>query len=1070
MSRLRMFCWLRPALPAAARFQPCLLVVLGAVLAIPATAWAQQVNPQLYSGMRWRLIGPFRGGRVTAVAGIPGNPAVYYMGTPGGGVWKTEDGGRVWKPIFDSVPVASIGALALAPSNPSILYVGTGEQTDGNGVYKSNDGGLTWVHLGLAETKFINSVLVDPRNPDAVLVGAWGQPAVESAARGVFRSLDGGKTWTQVLHKDNRTGVADMCLDPGDHQVVFAALMAQPGAGAPPKKPEQDGWIYKSTDGGASWKPLPEKGLPAETRGRIGVAVAPGSGGPQVFAIMRQGLFRSDDGGESWRRITTDPRVVGSSYFSKVFVDPRNPRTVYVMQTSMYRSTDGGETFISFKGAPGGDDYHQMWIDPADSQHMILGVDQGATISLDGGRTWSSWFNQPTGQFYNVVTDNQFPYHVYAEQQDSGTAAVPSRSDYGEITYRDWFSVGGFEFGYIAPDPRHPNIVFTAGWYHTVLRFDKTTGGIHVVFTPGQKYRSGNEAPLVFSPLHPDTLFYATQFVMKTTDGGANWQAISPDLTTAPGAAGEESESPRAAAARVITALAPSSVDAGVLWAGTNQGLIYRTQDGGADWSNATPVGLPAKAHVRILEASHFDSAAAYAAVFAPPDEHPYFYRTRDAGKTWQAIVAGLPEQGIARTVREDPVRRGLLYAGTQDAVYVSFDDGDHWQSLQLNLPTATVRDLAVHGDDLVAATYGRALWILDNVTPLRQAGADVAAAEAHLYQPAKALRIRWDNDQETPLPPEVPAGQNPPDGAMIDYFLRSQPAGEISLEIRDERGQLVRRYTSQPPPAETLPYNVPEYWFAPPAVLSKKAGMNRFVWDLRYPSPRAMAFSYYGGKLDYVEMTMVDNAIAGETPRHQPAGALALPGRYQVSLEIAGKKYSQWLTVEMDPRIPATRADLEAQFALARQLGEWLAATEAGYNGVSALRAAIAGRQKGLPESGTSGAANGLEKDAADSLSRLDKEATQLETGSRAEPGFGALNRDMARLFAMVEAGDLRPSESVRAAAAELCAAQTKAFERWAKLNATDVPAASRLLEKYQSAAIPSAPPLAVPACGRQQ
>jgi photosystem II stability/assembly factor-like uncharacterized protein len=1053
-------------------------VLLALVLLGAAAATAQQVNPEQYSGLRWRLIGPHRGGRVTAVAGIPGNPAVYYMGTPGGGVWKTEDGGGVWKAIFDSVPVASIGALALAPSNPQIVYVGTGEQTEGRGVYKSRDGGATWTNVGLEDTKLITAVLVDPRNPDVVLVGArgpWGgpgAPAPASPARGVFRTLDGGRTWNKVLYKDEHTGVVDMCFDPNDQRVVYAALLhAGPGLGQARAKGEQDGWIYKSTDGGATWKPLSAQGLPTASRGRIGVAVAPGNRGQRVFAIMTQGLFRSGDAGATWRQVTKDPRVVGSGYFSRVFVDPRDAQTVYVVETSLYRSQDGGETFVSYKGAPGGDDYHVMWIDPEDSRRMILGVDQGATISLDGGRTWSSWFNQPTGQFYNVITDNQFPYHVYAEQQDSGTAAVPNRSDYGEITYRDWFSVGGMEFGYIAPDPLHPNIVFTAGWYHTVLRYDKTTGGIHVVFVPGEKYRSSNEAPLVFSPLHPETLYYATQYVLKSTDSGASWQRISPDLAAAPssekkkegagpaGAAEEAEEQAAPPGQRYITALAPSPLDAGLLWAGTNQGLIHLTHDAGANWRNVTPADLPAKSHVRILEASHHDPGAAYAAVFAGGDSHPYLYRTRDAGKSWQKIVTGLAEWGIARTVREDPVRRGLLYAGTETGVYVSFDDGDHWQSLQLNLPVASVRDLAVHGNDLAAATYGRALWILDNITPLRQAGYEVSKADVFLYQPATAMRIRWDNDQETPLPPEFPGAKNPPDGAIIDYYLKDAPAGEIALEIRDAKGNLVRRYSSAPPPAETLRYNVPEYWFAPPAVLASKPGMNRFVWDLRYPEPPALAFSYYGGKLDYVEMTMVDNAIAAETPRHQPVGALVVPGHYEVTLEAGGKKDRRPLDVVLDPRIPASPSDLEEQFALARQIERLMAATSSGYESVTALRAAIAERQKALPPGDPA-------KEAAGALAALDKSAASLEVGTTAEPGFGAVNRDAARLFTLVEAGDLRPSESVRDTAAELCAAHSKALERWGKLNAETLPAVNALLEKHQLGRISSGSLPGLPVC----
>ena len=549
---------------------------------------AQQANapvdPSLYSAMRWRLIGPYRAGRVSAVAGIPGNPAVYYMGTPGGGLWKTTDGGRVWKPIFDQEAVASIGAVAIAPSNADIVYVGTGEQTVGNGMYKSTDAGATWTHIGLEDTKYISAVVVDPRDPNIVVVGVLGHPILGTAAaqaktRGVYKTTDGGKSWTKTLYKDDMAGISDMVVDPNNPRVLYAAMWRPRDFRAPPepgKEKEQTAWIYKSTDEGATWKQLPGTGFPADPLERVGLAVAPGDRGRRVFVIAAPGLFRSDDAGETWRKITPDPRITGNQYICHVYVDPRNPDVVYVMQTTTYRSTDGGQTFVAYKGAPGGDDYHVLWIDPQNSDRMFLGVDQGGIISVDGGKTWSTWYNQPTGQFYHVITDNQFPYVAYAPQQDSGTVAVPSRSDFGEISYRDWFSIGGFEFCYIAPDPLNPNIVYSGGWYGSVVRFDKVTGQITHVFIRGSKYRAAQMPPLVFSPQDPHTLYLGTQYAMKTQNGGDSWQVISPDLTNRSASAGaEQKPGERPVSSRAaITSIAPSTLQPGVLWAGTSNGIV----------------------------------------------------------------------------------------------------------------------------------------------------------------------------------------------------------------------------------------------------------------------------------------------------------------------------------------------------------------------------------------------------------------------------------------------------------------------------------------------------------------
>ncbi len=1032
------------------------------VLFLPVPAGALQLNPNLFDAMRWRMIGPYRSGRVTAVAGISGQPAIYYMGTPGGGVWKTTDGGRLWQPIFDQEHVASIGALAVSPSSPNIIYVGTGEQTSGNGVYKSTNAGMTWTQLGLEKTRVISSVLVDPQNPKIVLVAAAGEfnigphsSATSDTTRGIFKSVDAGKTWTRVLFKDDSTGVFDLCFDPGNSQVLYATLWhpVRRYPGQPPAKTYSG--IYKSEDEGSTWHEITGHGLPAGSKGRIGVAVAPGHQGQRVFAIMNQGLYRSDDGGGAWQKITQDPRVLGNGYFSRVFVDPQNPDIVFVMQTSVYRSTDGGKTFAAYVGAPSGDDFHVLWIDPKNDQRMILGVDQGAIVSRDGGETWSSWYNQPTGQFYHVSTSNTFPYFVFAAQQDSGTVAVANRSDYGEISFRDWFSVGGFEDGAIEADPTDPNIIYSGGWYGTVLRFDKVTGQYATVFERGSKYRTGPADPLEFSPQDQHTLYLGTQHVLKTANGGMTWQEISPDLTLKP-----RKDPKKKPAKGVIVTLALSPVNAGVMWAGTSTGLIQLTEDGGTHWTNVTPAEIPAHATINIIDASHYDAGAAYAAVTDYQGSQPYIFRTHDSGKTWQKIIYGLPAGSWIRVVREDPVRKGLLYAGTMTGVYVSFDDGDHWQSLQLNLPTATVTDLAIHGNDLVASTFGRALWILDDLSPLRQASAQVESSNVLFYRPRTALRVRWDENQDTPLPRETPVGQNPPDGAILDYYLKSAPSGELTLKILDTHGRLVHEYSSTPPPPETSLANAPSYWFAPPAVLSKNPGMNRFVWNLRYPHPATLRYSYYGMHLNYTEYTLTDHAIPGETPVHQPQGPLVVPGRYTAVLNVNGQEYRQAVTVKLDPRIHTSQGDLEQQLALDQAVVNGMSPSFASYHRVVSLSSALTRLQKSIPT-------NKKAKKASDAASALQKSLEAIETGTAKAPGFGPVNRDLARLATSVESADVRPSDAVRASVKETCRALSQDFTEWQRVNSQDLPALNGMLAKFQLAALPVTATAAQSGCG---
>jgi photosystem II stability/assembly factor-like uncharacterized protein len=1016
------------------RFVRFLLVSFSTVT-ITTVALAQQYNPDSFSAMKWRLVGPHRGGRVTAVAGIPGKPAIYYFGTPGGGVWKTTDGGRVWKPIFDDAHVASIGALALAPSNPNIVYVGTGEETAGNGVYKSTDGGKTWTYIGLRETRYISQIIVDPRDPNVVLVSARDY-FLAGPARGIFKTTDGGKTWNKVFFKDDKTSVVEMVAAPDDSSIVYAATYTLQIDPNNRRALGSDSQIYKSTDAGTTWQQLGAAGMPETGRGTIGLAVAPGTNGKRVYAIINSGFFRSDDGGANWQRSTTDPRITGSTFFGKTYTDPRNPDVVYVMQTSMYRSTDGGKTFESYKGAPSGEDQHVLWIDPDDPQRMILGSDQGAIVSLDGGHTWTDWFTQPTGQFYHVTTDDGFPYRAYAAQQDSGSVAVLSRSDFGMITYRDWFSTGAFESGYIAPDPTNSNLVYSVGWYGSVFRLDRTTGQISTVFAPGAKYRYTWETPLIFSPRDPKTMYLGMQYVLKTNDGAQTWAEISPDLTM---------KNPSEKAVGVIQTIAPSAAQAGEIWVGTSTGLVQLTRDNGASWNNVTPAALPGRLEIRLIEASAVDAETAYVIAAAFGDSNPYIYRTHDAGKTWQKIVTGLPESSIARVVREDPVRKGLLYAGTETGAYISFDGGDRWQPLQLNLPTTSVRDLNVHGNDLVAATYGRGLWILDDLSPLRQINAEMPAGNAYLFKPATAVRVRWDNHPDTPLPADTSAGENPPEGAIIYYSLKSVPK-VITLQIRDEPGTVIRGFSNKSSPRDETPKNVPDYWFASPEVLNTRTGLNRFVWNLEWPYPYALAYSFRGRHLDYIEYTLPDHAVAGKTPRNQPPGPLAVPGNYEVVLTVDGKTYRQPLIVTLDPRVRVAPGDLEAQLNLARMIDAWMNASYHSYNEVSALRASLAAAQKAL-------AGNSQAKEVSGAVQVLDKELGEIQDGTNAAPGFGSVNRDVARFVTMIQSGDLRPAKSIIENAAPSCEALKNDLARWRKINAETLPALNNLLKQNKLA-----------------
>ncbi|MDP9147451.1 MAG: hypothetical protein M3N22_07305, partial [Acidobacteriota bacterium] len=830
--------------------------VTGGRLSISAAAdTAQHFDPKLFQGLRWRSIGPHRGGRSLAVTGVRGQPELFYFGSVGGGIWRTNDAGRTWNPIFDSQPIASIGAIAVAPSNPNVIYVGSGEadmRSDisyGDGMYKSIDAGKTWTHIGLDDSRQIARILVDPADPNRLFVAALGHAYGPNAERGVFRSKDGGATWQRVLFHDENTGAIDLAFEPGNTSVLYAALLQTrrpPWNVYPPSKGPGSG-LYRSADGGEHWEEIHGHGFPAEELGRIGIAFAP-SNPRRIYLIVDAkagGLYRSDDGGQNWQLMSQDKRIWQRGwYFEEVTVDPKDTDTLYVPNTSLYRSRDGGKTFAAFKGAPGGDDYHQLWIDPDEPRRMILGTDQGTIITLNGGETWSSWYNQPTGQFYHVSTDNRFPYWVYGAQQDSGSAATPSRGKYRALNFHDWRPISaGDENGYIAPDPENPGTIFGGFVERQDLNNEQRVQTPPTLAQTGE-YRRTWTLPLVFSPLDPHVLYFGSQKLFRTMNGGNSWEAISPDLTRedpgtppnldAPTVAGGKTEKRRG----VIYTIAPSPERKGQIWAGTDDGLIQLTQDEGRTWSNVTPAEIAPWSKVTLIEASHFDAGTAYAAIdrHRLDDLHPYLYRTRDFGKTWQLVTANIPEGNFLNCVREDPVRKGLLYACAEKGAFISFDDGDHWQSLELNLPVTSVRDLVVHKDDVVIATHGRSFWILDDVTPLRQINAQVADSEMWLFKPQTAYRVRPGSDQGTPVPFDEPQTSTPSDGAVLDYFLKEDESA-LQLEILNDKGGLVRRFASDAalPKTKAEELEFPMTWVHDPQPLQATAGMHRFVWDLHY-------------------------------------------------------------------------------------------------------------------------------------------------------------------------------------------------------------------------------------------
>ncbi len=1073
------------------------------------------INPSLYSGLVWRNIGPFRGGRVSAVTGVVGQPGVFYIGLPLGGVWKTTGAGTTWYPIFDDVKEASsVGSVQVAPSDPNVIYVGMGDLVtggginEGNGVYKSTDAGKTWKHLGLDDSKQIPSILVDPKDPNLVLLAAQGNIHTFTHTRGVFRSTDGGQNWKQTLYVDSTTGAQEIAWA-YDHPSVMLATTVRhytaPGArgggggggGAAAQQGPTGTMLFKSTDEGQTWKEISGHGLPPNMAGRTSIAVAMNTNSQRMFVIGNFGFFRSDDGGENWRQMAAnDTRIRNgqNGYNCGVYVDPQNPDLVYTINTSSFISHDGGNTFTGFKGAPGGDDPQQMWIDPTDGKRMLLGVDQGATISLDGGLTWSSWYNQATDQVYHISTDNSFPYWVYATQQDAGSIATRSRGDLGAITPLDWYPTAGYEFGSIVADPLNPKIVYAGGPGGGIVKITYPSGqwiNVSPNVDASDALRKVGNQPILWSPTNQHELLVGFQYLMATTDGGMRWKKLSPDLGLSDSAAAAEAVAARAGGGRAgrggrgggggggrgaaaggsIESFSPSTMSSGIIWVGTNNGLIKLTRNHGTTWRDVSIADLPnaSRADISGIDASHTDSATAYVAIdyHTSGDYMPYFYRTHDFGKTWMKIVNGMrtdqPSGSFGRVIRADTKKAGLLFAGTESSMYVSFNDGDDWESLMLNLPNTSYRDIVIKDNDLVIGTYGRSMWILDDYSPLRQLTPAIAAEPAHLFKPGDAIRIRRNVNGDTPFPPEVPHALNPPTGALVYYYLSAKPSSNVTLEVQDAAGKVIRHYSSASiAPLTEPPLPVPNHWIETPRPMPAESGTNRINWNIRYDSPPAFAHSY------------AINANEGETPA-SPEGPLALPGTYTLKLTADGKSYSQTVNVKNDPRSPASASDLRAQHELQMKLYEGAKTAYAGYEQVTAVRNALAAIQKSNPPP---------PPDVATAIAALD---TRLVAAAGAQPGqrgrgasagnpgpvpeppaFGTLNGTMVRQLETLDSGDMAPNDPQNRAFIASCNELHGRIASWMGMNTKELVDLNALLSKngIKPVTLAKASELEMPVC----
>jgi photosystem II stability/assembly factor-like uncharacterized protein len=1002
----------------------------GAAVAVTLVvgAFAADAQQDFSSMLRWRNIGPFRGGRVRAICGVPSQPNVFYFAQVNGGVFKTTDYGRTWQPIFDDQPTGSVGAIAVATSDPNVIYVGSGEGLHrpdlsvGDGIYKSIDAGKTWTHLGLRDGQQIAAIAVDPKNADRLLVAVAGHPYGPNEERGVYLSTDGGKSFAKTLAKDENTGAADVQIDPTNPDVVYAALWeAREGPWENGSWNGTGGGIFKSTDGGKTWKQL-TNGLPPDiVQANLGIAASAPQTLVAAVATQKAGkLYRSEDGGESWRLATEDDRPgarIGGGDLPLIRIDPQQANVVYSASVVCWKSIDGGKTWEGWRGAPGGDDYQNVWINPTNSDVIFLGSDQGAIVTVNGGASWSSWYNQSTAQLYHVAADNAFPYRLYSGQQESGSVGITSRGSDGAISFRDWRPVAAEEYGYVAPDPLDPDIIYGG----KLTRYDRRTHQAQSILPKpfrSDEFRMVRTQPVLFSPLDPHLLFFAANTLWQTPDGGQHWTQISPDLTRktfdVPASVGKYASQPSAQPRQrgVIYAVAPSPLEKNRIWAGTDDGLIHLTTDGGKTWQDVTPASLSPWQKVSVMDASHFDANTAYAAVntIRLDDLRPHIYRTNDGGKIWKEIVRGIPENENVNVVREDPKRRGLLFAGTERAVYVSFDDGENWRSLRLNMPATSVRDLILKDDDIAVATHGRGFWILDNITALRQP--DARGADTLLFKPQAAIRVRWNLNTDTPLPPDEPVGENPPEGAMIDYRLAPNVSGTVTLEIKDGKGAIVRRYASNDPaPAPDPKLKIPRYWVRPPQTLAATTGLHRFFWDMHHEPLKDVDPAY--------PMTAVFEKTAP-----QPTGPWALPGEYSVVLSAGGKTFTQPLSVKMDPRLKVSGAALAKHFELSKALYDTRVTLEPIGKSFDALVAALAKAKEK--------AANQPIKEKIEAFhQKLEEFADPARVRAGQSLELDVLSK-AGSLFGDLQEVDAAPTPAIEAAAVALQEQARGAIERW--------------------------------------
>lgn len=991
-------------------------------------ALAAQVPEVLLTDLKWRCIGPHRGGRTVGAVGVPQQPNVFYIGVNNGGVWKTTDYGRTWNPIFDEQPTGSIGDVAVAPSNPNIIYAGSGEGLQrpdlsvGDGIYKSTDAGKTWKKTGLAKAQQIGGLAIDPKDENRVFAAALGHPYGPNEERGVYRTVNGGQSWERVLFIDENTGAIQVTIDPNNSNIVFADLWA--GRLAPWENGVWNGpnsGLYKSTDGGNTWKKI-TRGLPttAQGLGRIGFCIAP-SDSRRMYATVdagkEGGIYRSDDAGESWYRIQTDQRLWSrGSDFAEVKVDPGNPDIVYSANVVTWKSTDGGKNWSAFRGAPGGDDYHRIWINPDNPQIILLAGDQGAIITVNGGETFSSWYNQPTAQFYHVITDNEFPYNVYGGQQESGSVGIASRGNDGSIGIREWHPVGVEEYGYVAPDPLNPHLIYGG----KITRYDKRTGQVQNIAPEAVRsgqFRFLRTAPVIFSPADPHILFFAGNVLFKTTNGGQSWEQISPDLSREQWDIPENvgiyntEELKKMKRRGVIYTVAPSPLNANLIWCGTDDGLIHVTRDGGETWKNVTPPGLGSWSKVSLMEASRYSEGTAYAAVnrIRCSDMRPHIYKTTDGGQSWKEIVSGLPYDPI-NAVREDPKTRGLLYAGSERAVYFSLDDGENWQSLRFNMPATSIRDLVIKDDDIVVGTHGRSFWILDNISRLRQVSNFGKQSNswpvAALFKPATAYRVRWNQNTDTPIPQEEAAGANPPDGAMIEYYM-GKGVNRVSLEIFDESNQLVRRFSNTDTAYAIPDVNIPHYWIRPQQILSAEAGTHRFIWDLKY-EPLNIPPSY-----------PISATYKNTAP--EPTAPWVLPGRYTLRLTANEAVFETFLEVKMDPRVNTSISDLKLQHRLSM-----LAYNNS--NQLNRLSRQISGMRNWMKAQSNRNAAavKKLKAQLAVLEKPMDNGASRMEY----------LERAYASVFEILQGSDMKPTSQAVAAVEDLQQIFQTVMNDWMRLE----------------------------------